>query len=294
MGSRARRDRDAERRRRGGRGARRAAGRRAGHDVHGLAGPAFDDPGHVQDRGRADADGDARRRADHRHPRAVDLRRSQRRDGVRGRPGSRCSASSSVQEAHDLALISHAATLEARVPFLHFFDGFRTSHEVDKIETLDRTRPARDDRRPADAGPSCTGTRPRPSRPPRIRAEPRRVLPGTRGGNPFYDAVPDIVQQTMDRLAARSGRPYRLFDYVGDPAAERVLVLMGSGCGAVEEAVEELIRRGEKVGMVKVRLYRPFSARPSSRPCRPRCARSASSIARRNPARRESRSTRTS
>jgi pyruvate-ferredoxin/flavodoxin oxidoreductase len=78
--------------------------------------------------------------------------------------------------------------------------------------------------------------------------------------NPFHEAVPDIVQQTMDRLAARSGRPYRLFDYVGDPAAERVVVLMGSGCGAVEEAVEELTRRGERVGMVKVRLFRPFSA----------------------------------
>ena len=169
-------------------------------------------------------------------------------------------ASSSVQEAHDLALVAHAATLEARVPFLHFFDGFRTSHEVDKIETLDPTdlRAMIDDRLVREHRARALS----PDHPVlRGSAQnPDVFFQAREAANPFHDAVPDIVQQTMDRLAARSGRPYRLFDYVGDPAAERVVVLMGSGCGAVEEAVEELTRRGERVGMVKVRLFRPFSA----------------------------------
>ncbi len=169
-------------------------------------------------------------------------------------------ASSSVQEAHDLALVAHAATLEARVPFLHFFDGFRTSHEVDKIETLDPTdlRAMIDDRLVREHRARALS----PDHPVlRGSAQnPDVFFQAREAANPFHDAVPDIVQQTMDRLAARSGRPYRLFDYVGDPAAERVVVLMGSGCGAVEEAVEELIRRGERVGMIKVRLFRPFSA----------------------------------
>ena len=169
-------------------------------------------------------------------------------------------ASSSVQEAHDLALIAHTATLEARVPFLHFFDGFRTSHEVDKIETLDPTdlRAMIDDRLVREHRARALS----PDHPVlRGSAQnPDVFFQAREAANPFHDAVPDIVQQAMDRLAAHSGRPYHLFDYVGDPAAERVVVLMGSGCGAVEEAVEELTRRGERVGMVNVRLFRPFSA----------------------------------
>ena len=170
-------------------------------------------------------------------------------------------ASSSVQEAQDLALVAHAATLESRVPFLHFFDGFRTSHEVDKIEGLARRGPARDDRRSARPRASGAGPLARASAAARFGAEPRRLLPGPRGlQRRGTRRCPTLVQAAMDRLAARTGRPYRLFDYVGHPEAERVLVMMGSGAGAAEEAVEAMIGRGERVGLVKVRLFRPFSA----------------------------------
>ena len=167
--------------------------------------------------------------------------------------------SSSVQEAQDLALVAHAATLEARVPFLHFFDGFRTSHEVDKIRALDE-----DDLRAMISDDLVRAHRARALSPdhPVLRGSaqnPDVFFQAREASNPFHAAVPDVVQATMDRLAERTGRPYRLFDYVGDPAAERVVVLMGSGCGAVEEAVEALVDRGERVGAVKVRLFRPFS-----------------------------------
>jgi pyruvate-ferredoxin/flavodoxin oxidoreductase len=169
-------------------------------------------------------------------------------------------ASSSVQEAQDLALVAHAATLESRVPFLHFFDGFRTSHEVAKIRALDEQ----------DLGAMISDRLVREHRARALSPE-HPVLRGSaqnpdvffqarEAANPFYLAVPDIVQATMDRLSERIGRPYHLFDYVGDPDAERVVVLMGSGCGAVEEAVDALTARGEPVGAVKVRLFRPFSA----------------------------------
>jgi pyruvate-ferredoxin/flavodoxin oxidoreductase len=169
-------------------------------------------------------------------------------------------ASSSVQEAQDLALVAHAATLESRVPFLHFFDGFRTSHEVDKIEPLDDA-----DLRALLDEPLVRAHRERALSPTRpvLRGSaqnPDVFFQAREAANPFYAGVPDAVQDAMDRLAARTGRAYRSFDYVGDPEAERVLVLMGSGCGAAEEAVVDLAGRGEKVGLVKVRLFRPFSA----------------------------------
>jgi len=170
-------------------------------------------------------------------------------------------ASASVQEVMDLALIAHAAALETRIPFLHFFDGFRTSHEIQKIEVLDeatlrelvnpdrvsehRSRALSPDR------PSLRGTAQNPD----VFFQAREAV------NPFYLGCPDAVQSLMDRFAALTGRAYRLFDYVGSPEAERVIVLMGSGAGAVEEAVEALNRHGEKVGLLKVRLYRPFSVR---------------------------------
>ncbi len=166
---------------------------------------------------------------------------------------------SSVQEAHDLALVAHAATLEARIPFLHFFDGFRTSHEVDKIEALEDAdiRAMIDDR-------LVRGHRARALTPdhPVLRGSaqnPDVFFQAREAANTFYLEVPDIVQATMDRLAEFSGRPHRLFDYVGHPEADRVVVLMGSGVGAVEETVEALVARGERVGAVKVRLFRPFS-----------------------------------
>jgi pyruvate-ferredoxin/flavodoxin oxidoreductase len=170
-------------------------------------------------------------------------------------------ASASVQEAMDLALVAHAATLSSRVPFLHFFDGFRTSHEIQKISVLsdedlralvdmDQVRAHRL-RGLTPEHPSIRGTAQNPD----VFFQAREAV------NPFYQACPTIVQEAMDRLGRRTGRHYRLFDYVGSPDATRVLVMMGSGCGAAEEAVEELCRRGERVGLVKVRLFRPFSAR---------------------------------
>ncbi|HSI97315.1 MAG TPA: pyruvate:ferredoxin (flavodoxin) oxidoreductase [Gaiellaceae bacterium] len=168
--------------------------------------------------------------------------------------------SSSVQEAQDFALVAHAATLRARVPFLHFFDGFRTSHELSTVERLTeddlhvlldeelvnahRAR-ALDPDRPVLRGSSQN---------PDVYFQAREAV------NPFYAAVPGIVQEEMARLGERTGRRYRLFDYVGHPEAERVLVLMGSGAGAASEAVERLVEDGERVGLVTVRLFSPFDA----------------------------------
>jgi pyruvate-ferredoxin/flavodoxin oxidoreductase len=167
--------------------------------------------------------------------------------------------SSSVQEAQDLALVAHTATLESRVPFLHFFDGFRTSHEVAKIEALDD-----DDLRAMIDDRLVRAHRSRALTPehPVLRGSaqnPDVFFQAREAANPFHLAVPDIVQATMDRLADRTGRPYHLFDYVGHPQAERVIVMMGSGCGAAEEAVDALAGDGDRVGLVKVRLFRPFS-----------------------------------
>ncbi len=168
-------------------------------------------------------------------------------------------ASSSVQEAMDLALVAHAATLRARIPFLHFFDGFRTSHEINKIAEL---LPA--DMRALVDDDLVSAHRQRALTPehPVIRGtaqNPDAFFQSREAANRFYMACPGIVQETMDRLAARVGRQYRLFDYVGAPDATRVIVMMGSGAEAAEEAVRHLNQRGEAVGLVKVRLYRPFA-----------------------------------
>jgi pyruvate-ferredoxin/flavodoxin oxidoreductase len=168
-------------------------------------------------------------------------------------------ASGSVQEAADLALVAHAATLEARVPFLHFFDGFRTSHEIQRVEmpSADQIRTMLDEellrahrgRALSPDHPFIRGT----SQNPDVCFQARETV------NPFYLVCPAIVQNAMDRFGHLTGRHYKLFDYVGAPDAERVLVLMGSGAEAVQETVEALTARGEKVGLIKVRLYRPFS-----------------------------------
>ena len=168
--------------------------------------------------------------------------------------------SSSVQEAQDLALVAHAATLRTRVPFLHFFDGFRTSHELNTIDRL-----TEDDVRALLDPELVTAHRARALSPdhPVLRGSaqnPDVFFQAREAANPYYAAVPEIVQEEMARLGERTGRRYRLFEYVGDPEAERVLVLMGSGAGAAEEAVERLREEGEPVGLVKVRLYRPFDA----------------------------------
>jgi pyruvate-ferredoxin/flavodoxin oxidoreductase len=169
-------------------------------------------------------------------------------------------ASGSVQEAHDFALVAHAATLASRVPFLHFFDGFRTSHEVAKIQALhdddlralidDADVAAHRDRGLSPDRPQLRGSAQNPD----VFFQAREAI------NPFYAAVPGIVQAKLEELAARTGRRYGLVDYAGAPDAERVLVLMGSAAGAAAEAVEALVAAGEKVGLVTVRLYRPFPA----------------------------------
>ncbi len=168
--------------------------------------------------------------------------------------------SCSVQEAGDFALIAHAATLETRIPFLHFFDGFRTSHEVNKIFPLsDEDLLAMFD---ADAIRRHRDRALTPDRP-KLRGSaqnPDVFFQAREAANPFYIAAPTIVQNAMDRFAAITGRSYHLCDYVGAPDAERVVVLMGSGAGAAEEAVAALNHRGEKVGLLKLRLFRPFPA----------------------------------
>ena len=167
---------------------------------------------------------------------------------------------SSVQEAQDFALISHAATLRCRVPFLHFFDGFRTSHEIDKIAVVsdDDIRALIDER-------SIAKFRGRGMTPdaPVVRGtaqNPDVFFQAREASNPFHDAVPSVVADTMEAFADRTGRRYDLVEYVGAPDADRVIVMMGSAVGAAEEAVEALVAGGERVGLVKVRMYRPFPA----------------------------------
>lgn len=166
-------------------------------------------------------------------------------------------AASSVQAAQDLALVTHAATLESRVPFVHFFDGFRTSHEVSKIdlvssgdiEAMIDSNLVYEHRRRAlnPDNPFIRGT----------AQNPDVYFQGRESVNRFYDATPAIVQKTMDRLAKLTGRQYKLFDYYGDPQAERVIVLMGSGAETVRQTIDALPKSG--FGMINVRLYRPFS-----------------------------------
>ena len=166
--------------------------------------------------------------------------------------------SGSVQEAHDFALIAHAATLRARLPFIHFFDGFRTSHEVARIERLD------DEVLRAMIDPELVAAhRARALTPdhPTLRGSaqnPDVFFQAREAGNLFYLAAPHVVQAAMDQLAQLTGRAYRLFDYVGHPQAERVIVMMGSGADTAHETVDYLNARGQRVGLVKVRLYRPF------------------------------------
>ncbi len=167
--------------------------------------------------------------------------------------------SNSVQEVMDFALIAQASTLQARVPFLHAFDGFRTSHEVQKVERL-----SDDDIRAMIDDELVRAHRARALTPDRpvmrgTAQNPDVYFQGREAVNRFYLATPAIVQEQMDKFARIVGRQYHLFDYVGAPDAERVIVLMGSGCETAEEAVDYLVARGEKVGLVKVRLYRPFS-----------------------------------
>ena len=173
-------------------------------------------------------------------------------------------AGTSVQEAQDMAMIAHSATLKARVPFLHFFDGFRISHEINSMEkiTEDQVKAmipldlvnAHRQRGMNPNNPTVRGT----------AQNPDVYFQAREGCNKYYDAVPAIVQETMDKFAEVTGRQYHLFDYVGCPDAESIVVCMGSGCGIVEEAIERLISEGEKIGLVKVHLFRPFCGKALS------------------------------
>jgi pyruvate-ferredoxin/flavodoxin oxidoreductase len=169
--------------------------------------------------------------------------------------------SSSVQEAQDLAAVAHAATLESRIPFLHFFDGFRTSHELQRIEGIDdETLRALLDEQAIAAHRARALSPERPV----IRGtahNPDTFFQAREAANPFYDACPGVLERVLERFARLTGRRYRLFDYHGHPQAERVLVLMGSGAEAARETVDWLCARGEKVGVLVVRLYRPFDVR---------------------------------
>ncbi len=167
-------------------------------------------------------------------------------------------ASASVQEAHDLALIAQSATLKARIPFVHFFDGFRTSHEIAKIALIpdDVIRAMIDDefvqahrgRGLSPDNPVLRGTAQNPD----VFFQARETV------NPFYALAPNIVQDAMDQFGELTGRQYQLYEYYGAPDAEQVIVAMASGCEAIHETVDALNAQGEKVGVVKVRLYRPF------------------------------------
>jgi pyruvate-ferredoxin/flavodoxin oxidoreductase len=166
--------------------------------------------------------------------------------------------SNSVQEAMDLTLIAHAASLETRIPFLHFFDGFRTSHEVNKIDVL-----TEDDIRALVSTDRIIEHRQRALSPdhPVLRGtaqNPDVFFQIRETANAYYDAAPAKVQAVMNKFAEVTGRSYHLFDYVGAPDAERIIVMMGSGAEVAHETVEYLNARGEKVGLLKVRLYRPF------------------------------------
>ncbi len=167
-------------------------------------------------------------------------------------------AANSVQEVMDMALVAHLAAIETSLPFLHFFDGFRTSHELQKIEVIDYAdmkglvdmeKLARFRARAMNPEhPTLRGTAQNPD----IYFQNREAI------NPYYDFVPEAVRMVMDKVGALTGRHYNLFDYVGDTEAERVIVAMGSGCEAIEEYVHHAMKQGERVGLVKVRLYRPF------------------------------------
>lgn len=168
-------------------------------------------------------------------------------------------ASASVQEVMDLGLAAHLAAIESSVPFLHFFDGFRTSHEVQKIEVIDYEDMARLVNYDALACFRARGTNPER---PELRGtaqNPDIYFQGREAANPYYLKIPTIVAEYLKKIHQLTGRKYKLFDYVGHPQAERIIISMGSSCETIEEVVNHLVAEGEAVGLVKVRLYRPFS-----------------------------------
>jgi pyruvate-ferredoxin/flavodoxin oxidoreductase len=175
--------------------------------------------------------------------------------------GFALTAASSIQETMDMALVAHLATLKSQVPFLNFFDGFRTSHEIQKVEEI-----TYDEIKSLIEPKYIEQFRNRSMRPenPIIKVaaqNPDVYFQGRETVNSYYDAVPAIVQEYMDKVAQVTGRQYRLFDYVGDPNAEKLIIAMGSGCDTIDQTVRYLNEKGEKVGLIKVRLFRPFSVK---------------------------------
>ena len=170
-------------------------------------------------------------------------------------------ASNSVQEAMDMALVAHLSTLESSVPFLHFFDGFRTSHEVQKIDAIDY----------ADIAPMVPWDKVKAFRERALNPEhphqagtaqnPDIYFQNREAANKFYNATPEIVEKVMEKVSALVGREYKLFNYVGAADADKVIIAMGSGCEAIEETINYLNKQGAKLGLIKVHLYRPFSAK---------------------------------
>lgn len=169
-------------------------------------------------------------------------------------------SSCSVQEVQDLGLVAHLATVEGRVPFLHFFDGFRTSHEIQKVEMIDYDDMASLLNQDAVNNYKTNAMNPEH---PEIRGtaqNPDIFFQGREAANDYYDKISGIVEEYMEKVYQLTGRRYNLFDYVGDPDAERVVIAMGSGCETIEETITRMNKEGEKVGLLKVRLYRPFRA----------------------------------
>jgi pyruvate-ferredoxin/flavodoxin oxidoreductase len=170
-------------------------------------------------------------------------------------------ASTSVQEVMDLASVSHLCAIKSKVPFLHFFDGFRTSHEYQKIETIEyedlkklvdyKALKEFRDKALNPEHPSVIGT----------AQNPDIYFQGREAANRFYDAVPDIVENYMREIEKITGRIYHPFDYYGSEDAENIIVAMGSVCDTIDETIDYLMKQGEKVGRIKVHLYRPFSAK---------------------------------
>jgi pyruvate-ferredoxin/flavodoxin oxidoreductase len=168
-------------------------------------------------------------------------------------------ASASVQEVMDIGLVAHLSAIESSVPFVHFFDGFRTSHEIQKIETIDYDDMAKLTNWDAVARFRARGTNPER---PELRGtaqNPDIYFQGREAANPYYLKAAGVVANNMKKVSDLTGRTYNLFDYVGDPKAENIIISMGSSCETIEEVVNYLVGAGEKVGLVKVRLYRPFS-----------------------------------